>query len=456
MNGIWENFLNIVRQEAGTRIVDTWFRAIVLHHWDALECVIYLKAPNQFICEWVQRNYMALIYVHMSRLLNVEIKKVVIVDEQSSSLLPAPAQAVPVPVSKRGTQSLTVHKRSEIKTHINEHYSFDAFVVGPSNSLAYAAAQAVAEKPGSLYNPLFIYGGSGLGKTHLLHAIGNSIKSRNRELVILYQTTDRFVSEFISAIRFDRIHKFQEKYRHVDVLLVDDIQFISNKDQTQEAFFHIFNTLHEARKQIVFSGDVYPHSIEGIADRLRSRLAAGMVADILMPPLETKIAIIKKKAEGQGVVLEDTVAHRIASYQVMSIRELEGSLVRVLAFCALTKQPITQEIIYKVLGAPTVIQPAVKAVGLDTIARAVGKHCAFDLGDLRSDKRTKELSLARHMAMFLMKRVAGKSLRDIGAFLGGRGHATVLHAIDKIEHAMQKDEELRRQITALEKELVHH
>lgn len=451
MDGIWESFLNIVRQESGSRIVDTWFKALALHRWDALERIIYLKAPNQFVSTWIQRNYMSMIYRHMGRLLNVELNKIIILDGQSLATLPVPTEQQIQPA--RACHSPTLSIKRPVGTQVNQQYSFADFVVGPNNSLAYAAAHAVTEKPGSLYNPLFIYGGSGLGKTHLLHAIGNEVKNRHKNTSILYQTTDRFVNEFISAIRFDRVHKFQEKYRQVDVLLIDDIQFISNKDQTQEAFFHIFNVLYEARKQIVFSGDVYPQNLEGIADRLRSRLASGMVADIVMPPLETKVAIIKKKAETQGIAVEDIVAHTIADYTVTSIRELEGFLLRVIAYASLMQQPITQELIYKVLGSPATVTKVVSEVSMETIVQCMQKYYAYTLADLRSDKRVRELVTVRHMAMFLMKRITKKSLRDIATFLGGRNHATVVHAIDRVEQNMQVDPTFKQHVMSLEHEI---
>jgi chromosomal replication initiator protein len=348
-----------------------------------------------------------------------------------------PQATLPVKVSQ--------HKN---RGYINTAYKFDSFIVGPSNSLARAAAQAVTEKPGTLYNPLFIYGDSGLGKTHLLHAIANQIKIYNPQAVVLYQTADRFVNEFINAIRFDKIHKFQEKYKDIDVLLVDDIQFISNKEQTQEAFFHIFNSLYDAHKQIVFSSDTFPQNMQGLAERLRSRLGCGLVTDIHTPTLETKIAILKKNAELSNEPLADDVAHFIAARVVSNIRELEGALVRIMAFSSLTKQPVSLELARKIMMRV----PDTKSTAIDfaCIIRSISKYYPFTLEDLRSKGRSKDLSAARQVAMFFMKKMTDRSLRDIGAYLGGRDHSTVMHALEKVERQGQQSafRELLKKIEA--------
>ena len=318
--------------------------------------------------------------------------------------------------------------------------------------MAYAAAYAITENPGKLYNPLLIYGGSGLGKTHLLHAIGNEIKNRNKQAVILYQPADRFVNEFISAIRFDKMYKFQNKYKDVDVLLIDDIQFISNKEQTQEAFFHIFNSLYDAHKQIIFSSDTFPQNIQGIAERLRSRLAWGLVTDIQIPSLETKIAILKKKAESSDVHLSDDVATFIASRVISNIRELEGALVRVVAFSSLTKQPITLELARKVLIRSG--EHAPKIVELQNVAKQIYKEFGFSLEQLQGKSRSKDVAFVRQITMFLMKKTTDKSLRDIAIYLGGRDHSTVVYAIEKIEQRAIVDYHLQAKLKRLEDDII--
>jgi chromosomal replication initiator protein len=291
-----------------------------------------------------------------------------------------------------------------------------------------------------------------LGKTHLLHAIGNEIKIRHKKAVMLYQTADRFVTEFINAIRFDKVHQFQSKYKTVDVLLIDDIQFISNKEQTQEAFFHIFNTLHDAQKQIVFSSDVFPHDISGIAQRLKYRLSWGLVVDMHMPTHETKVVILKKKADMNGEILPDDVAHFIASRVVTNVRELEGSLIRVMAFASLTNQPITLELAQKVLIRSPEINKT--SIGLERIVKCVGKYYQYDLPALRSKDRSKELSFARQVTMFLMKKITDKSFRDIGIFLGGRDHSTVMHALEKVQIHAQENNEFKIQLNKMEEDIL--
>jgi chromosomal replication initiator protein len=358
VQALWEDFLKIAKEEAGSRVVETWFKAVSFQSFDAIGNVVYLQAPNQFVKNWLKSNYMALLQTHLGRLLQVHELKIAFVDdvalaptEQVFTPSVEPFQMVPAQLAgeRRGALAPLKTMARQVQGNINPAYTFDTFVVGPSNSLAYAAAHAITEKPGRLYNPLFVYGGSGLGKTHLLHAIGNAIKDNQQQAHVLYQTADRFVNEFISAIRFNKVHKFQEKYRDIDVLLIDDIQFISNKEQTQEAFFHIFNSLYEGSKQIVFSSDTFPQNIDGIAERLRSRLACGLVTDMYLPSLETKVVILKKKAALSGDHLPDEVAHFIASRVVSNIRELEGALIRVTAFSLLTKQPLTLELAKRVL-----------------------------------------------------------------------------------------------------------
>jgi len=461
ISNIWEQFLTIAREEAGSRVVETWFKAVVLQHWDAIEKVVYLKAPNAFVQKWIYANYMQLLHTHLGRLLNMNNIRIIFADDAQEPQAETPVEprykaAEVAVVDDKIATSAHVNSTALVKPslqhggHINRTYSFDTFVIGPSNSLSYAASHAVTERPGSLYNPLFIYGGSGLGKTHLLHAIGNEIKTKNKNAVILYQTADRFVTEFINAIRFNKIHKFQKKYQSVDVLLIDDIQFIANKEQTQEAFFHIFNALYEAHKQIVFSSDVIPSSLGGMAERLRSRLAGGLVTDIHVPRLETKIAILKKKAELSGTMLDDDVANFIASRVTSNIRELEGALIRVMAFASLTNKTITLELTQRVLSHTT---PQAVPIDFNRIIEGLRKHYDYNLQDMRSKNRNKELAFVRQVAMYLMKKMTDKSLRDIGHFLGGRNHATVMHALYKIESCLERDPDFLHKIKRIESDI---
>lgn len=458
--GIWEEFLSIVRQETSASVVETWFKAVSLHHWDPVEQIVYLHVPNAFVRDWLKTNYHTLIALHMGRLLHVANPRIVFVDEKLSPVVQAvsvhdPKEIAEVVPAKRcvGTE-LSKPLLHHAPSYVNKSYSFSTFIVGPSNSLAYAAAHAVTEKPGVLYNPLFIYGGSGLGKTHLMHSIGNAIREKHKKLVVLYQTTDRFVNEFINAIRFDKVHKFQAKYKDVDVLLIDDVQFISNKEQTQEAFFHIFNALYEEHKQIVFSSDTVPQNISGIAERLRSRLSWGLVADIYVPSLETKIAILKKKAECFQEEIDDEVFHFIAARMISNVRDLEGALIRVLAFASLTKQRVTLDIAKRVLSHTIAQKEEPTSADFDRVIACVNKYYSYSLADLRSKNRNKDLSIARQVAMFLMKKATNKSLREIGDYLGGRDHSTVLHAITKVEFLCDKQIDFQEQIYKMEKEIL--
>lgn len=454
---IWEQFLDIVREEAGSRVVETWLKAVTLRQWNAQEKIVYVHAPNVFVKDWIKTHYLTLFQVHLSRLFNVDQLKVSFINEEvvkepiiqltaSSATEIIPAQRITSPKYD------LVKSVSKSRTYINTNHVFNTFVVGPNNSLPYAAAQAVTEKLGTLYNPLFMYGGSGLGKTHLLHAIGNEIKNRYSKVQVLYQTADRFVTEFINAIRFDKMHNFQKKYKSIDVLLIDDVQFISNKEGTQEAFFHIFNALYEAHKQLVFSSDCYPADIEGIAGRLRSRFVWGLVTDIQAPPLETKIAILKRKAELNNEHLSDDVAHFIASNSPPNIRELEGALIRVTAFASLTKQIISLELAQKVLQKT--VEMYTGAIDFPRIVKVIQEYYAYSLTDLRSENRSKQLSLARQIAMYLMKKLTNKSLKEIGKFLGRKDHTTVLYALEKLEELQGTNETFKQHIVRLEETIV--
>lgn len=456
VQNIWDDFLKIVKQEAGSRIVDTWFRAVTLRRWDPGNKTVYLQAPNRFVCEWIQGKYSSLISVNLERLFSVNDLKVVFEitnekqKEETVEVVSKSTEIIPAVAVKK--KNLPV-RSARTGDYINASHTFETFVVGSSNSLAYAAAKAITEKPGRLYNPLFLYGDSGLGKTHLLHAIGNEVKKKYEKVGVLYQTADRFVNEFIYAIRFDKVHKFKAKYKSVDILLIDDIQFISNKEQTQEAFFHIFNSLYDAHKQIVFSSDNIPQDISGLADRLCSRLACGLVADVRLPELETRVAIIKKKAEANNEFLSDDVAHFIASRMVPSVRELEGSLIRVMAFASLTKQPITLDLAKKVLEYTARPQKQ-RTIDFNSVVKCLVKYYRYNLSELKSKARNKELSFVRQVAMFLMKEVTNKSLREIGYFLGGRDHSTVMHALSKVKKHAQINETFGCHLNTMKQEIL--
>lgn len=459
IDAIWEDFLKIAKQEVGVRVVETWIKAVTLYRYDPEKGMVYLKVPNAFVKDWVQTHYLSLFSTHLSRLFNIPSlqiyfsidsgeDEIVIIDEKPENKI-IPARQVGSKDKQEGSK-IRLHRQVDHGT-LNPSYTFDTFVVGQNNSFAYAAARAVVEKLGKLYNPLLFYGPSGLGKTHLLHAIGNEVLSKEPHKSILYQSTDRFINEFIHAIRFDKVSMFQQKYRSVDVLLLDDVQFMAKKEQTQEAFFHIFNTLYEEHKQIVFTSDVLPRQLGGFAQRLSSRLEWGLVADLQAPLLETKIAILKRKASMQHEELSDEAATFIAHRSYTNVRELEGALIRVLAFASLTGYPVTIDVIKKVLGQEEPVSSV--RTELQDIVKVIQKKYAYKLDDLRSKDRSKDISMVRQIAMYLMKKKTYKSLREIGEFLDRKDHTTITYALDKIEEMRSHNADFDQELTQLEREL---
>ncbi len=441
--------------------------------------------PNQFVSKWIQEHYLDLLKKHLGRLLQAhDIKFFFIVSAQADPLprtiIPASAlyhknsllqssfhephkqelatqnQKNEITISTANTPQnlVSVPKKSKPKEtpHLNPRYVFETFIVGPSNSLAHAAAIAISKNLGKSYNPLFIYGGTGLGKTHLLHAIGNEVKKQNPSALVRYETTDHFINEFINCIRFDKSDQFRSKYQKIDLLLLDDVQFLSNKEQTQETFFHIFNALYEQQKQIVLSSDTFPKEITGLQNRLKSRMEWGLVADIQLPDLETKIAILKRNALGNNINLPDDVADFIASRVLSNIRELEGALIRVSAFSSLINQQISLEMARRVLL--TINEKKKDGVHLDNVLKIVARHYNISVNDLRSKKRQHNISVVRQVACYLMKKLTYSSLQAIGSFIGGRDHSTVTHAIAKVENLATTDRSFAQKIKSIEQEIL--
>jgi chromosomal replication initiator protein len=320
---------------------------------------------------------------------------------------------------------------------LSPRYSFDTFIVGASNQFAHAACRAVAEAPSRSYNPLFLYGGVGLGKTHLMHAIGHYVLTRSPSLKLTYISAERFMNEVVNAIRYDRILEFRERYRGVDVLLVDDIQFIVGKERTQTEFFHTFNALHDAQKQIVLSSDCPPNQISELEERLRSRFEWGLIADIQPPDLETKIAILRRKAEAEGVSLPDDVALYIAGRIKSNIRELEGSLIRLLAYASLTGRDLSMTLAQEVLR--DVLRHEERVVTIESIQKFVAEYYRLKLVELKSKNNSKSVALPRQVAMYLCKTLTNASLPEIGKSFGGKHHSTVIHSLRKVEELRKKD-----------------
>jgi chromosomal replication initiator protein len=330
---------------------------------------------------------------------------------------------------------------------LSARYSFDTFIVGASNQFAHAACRAVAEQPSRSYNPLFLYGGVGLGKTHLMHAIGHYVLTHAPALKLTYISAERFMNEVVNAIRYDRILEFRERYRGVDVLLVDDIQFIVGKERTQTEFFHTFNALHDAQKQIVLSSDCPPHQIKELEERLRSRFEWGLIADIQAPDLETKMAILKRKSEAEGVTIPDDVALFIAGRIKSNIRELEGSLIRLLAYASLKGQHITMSLAQEVLH--DVLKHETKSVTIDVIQKFVADYYRLKLTELKSRNNSKSVAMPRQVAMYLCKTLTNASLPEIGKSFGGKHHSTVIHSIRKVEELRKHDPAFNTLINSL-------
>ena len=346
----------------------------------------------------------------------------------------------------------TIARALTLQSQLNVEYTFETFVNGPSNQFAHASCLAVADAPGQTYNPLFLYGGTGLGKTHLLHAVGNRVLKARPNAVITYITSERFMNEMIYCLRFNKMWDFRRKYRNCDVLLVDDIQFISGKERTQEEFFHTFNALYESKKQIVVTSDIFPQDIPDIEDRLRNRFQWGLIADIQAPDIEHRVAILMNKAEKQGILLKTEVAEYIATHAKGNIRVLEGALRRVIAFAALQGRPINTQLASEILQ-DILVDKNDSSISVETIQKIVADHFKLKVADLKSKKRHRALSVPRQIAMYLSRVRTQCSYPEIGGTFGGKDHTTVMHAVKKIEKDRKKDLELRSQVEIIERKL---
>jgi chromosomal replication initiator protein len=421
---LWDDVLARVEGKINRHSFATWFRPTSYLALDGR--TLRIGVPNAQFREWLTKNYRSILQEALAEAGQPQLQ--VVFEEREEDKAQGQAQAP----SERETAAL------------NPKYTFDSFVVGSSNQFAHAAARAVAEIPSKSYNPLFIYGGVGLGKTHLMHAIGHYILAREKKLNLAYISTDRFINEMINAIRFDRLPQFRQKYRAIDVLLIDDIQFIAGKDRTQEEFFHIFNALHDGQKQIVVSSDCPPRQIPTIEERLHSRFEWGLIADIQAPDIETKIAILRKKAEAERVFLPENVALFIASKVKTNIRELEGSLIRLIAYASLTGRdidlPLAQETLRDLLHSED------KPVSIEMIQKYVADHYNLKISELKAKNNSKSIAQPRQIAMYLTKSLTAASLPEIGKEFGGKHHSTVIHSIRKIDDMRKQDPEFDRLI----------
>jgi len=432
--GIWDQVLARVETKVNRHSFYTWFQPTSLI--SDTGSTLFVRIPNPMYQEWLTKHYSVII---SEALAEVQRPGVDVVFTSEANIDPV-ARDGPVPPPENQ------HRELPLTSGLNDRYSFETFIVGPSNQFAHAACRAVAEAPSHSYNPLFIYGGVGLGKTHLMHAIGQYVLQHDPSLKLTYISSERFMNEMINALRYERILDFRERYRTVDILLVDDIQFVSGKEGTQTEFFHTFNALYDGKKQIVLSSDRPPHEIPALEERLRSRFEWGLIADIQPPDLETKMAILKRKAEAEGLPLPDDVAMFIAGRIKSNIRELEGSLIRLIAYASLTGREISRNLTQEVLR--NAIDLDERSITLESIQRYVAEHYSLKVSDLKSRNNSKSIALPRQIAMYLCKSLTPASLPEIGRSFGGKHHSTVIHSINKIEE-MRKQENFNTLIVGL-------
>ena len=439
--GIWEKALGFIQSRMGDEVIETWFQPTKLGELNGTKATVIV--PNKFFGEWLGRNYRQVIGEALQAVRpggegNVDVE--FIVREPSS---PVGGEEPDKPQAVR--PQTRVHRQIP-----NPKYTFENFVVGASNQFAHAASLAVAESPARSYNPFFIYGGVGLGKTHLLNSIGNFVMQKG-DLRIAYVTTEQFTNEVINSIRYDKMMELRRRYRNVDMLLIDDIQFLAGKERTQEEFFHTFNTLYEARKQIVLSSDRFPKEMPSMEERLRSRFEWGLIADLQPPDIETRIAILRKKSEEEGITIGDDVVHLLAEGLKSNIRELEGALIRLGAYCTLTGQAITTDMVKTVLR--DLLGSKKKVITSEDVQDVVARRFQVKVSELKSKRRTKTVVHPRQIAMYLSRELTDASFPEIGREFGGKDHTTIIHACRQIEKAMEKDSSLRTRVESLKDEI---
>jgi chromosomal replication initiator protein len=446
---VWDRVLSRIEDQVGKHSFSTWFKPTSLLRDGGQS--LSIRVPNLLFVEWLPKHYSVVLAEALSDVGRPDVELVFVPDGTQA----AAAENRPMTLVSSSPELETPAEDfvEELQPEpyragsLNPRYTFDAFIVGPSNQFAHAACRAVAETPSRSYNPLFIYGGVGLGKTHLMHAIGHYVMRHHAGLKLLYISSERFMNEMINALRTDSILDFRSRYRSVDVLLVDDIQFVSKKEGTQTEFFHTFNALHDAQKQIVISSDRPPHEIPALEERLRSRFEWGLIADIQSPDAETKAAILMRKAEAEGVPLSNDLAMFMASRIKSNVRELEGSLIRLIAYSSLTAKPLTIGLAQEVLRS--VIDHEERAVTIEQIQKYVADYYHLKLAELKSRNNSKSVAMPRQVAMYLCKSLTHASLPEIGRSFGGKHHSTVIHSIKKVEEMRKKSGDFDKQVATL-------
>jgi chromosomal replication initiator protein len=468
-SNLWDDVLRAIKTKLQGESFETWFNPIRFEGVDKARRLIRLRAPNQVVRDWVRVNYANLMDQSFGELslggysvdwvLPEDISKTVapLVSSQHTSAPgrdPQPStgpEGISASVQSTGT-AVAVARQGAFDPALNSKYTFDSFVVGSCNQFAHAASLAVAEAPGKTYNPLYLYGGVGLGKTHLMHACGHAIKQRNPYLRVSYLSSEHFMNELINSIRYDKTQGFREKYRSVDVLLIDDIQFMAGKERTQEEFFHTFNTLYEQQKQIVISSDCPPREIPTLEERLHSRFEWGLIADLEPPDLETKVAILKRKAEIMGFAIADDVALFIAGRVKNNVRELEGSLIRLVAISSLRGIPVSKDLARDAIRNIASEEES-GVITIEQIQKAVAASYKLTVDQLVSKNNSRQFAFPRQVAMYLCKKLTKHSYPEIGRAFGGKHHTTVIHSFDKIHSLSAADARLQRLLVDLSEAL---
>jgi len=441
---LWEKCLQQLEGEFPPQQINTWIRPLQASTTNGELC---LFAPNKFVLDWVSDNYLSKIENIVNELEAEPTRVSLKIGSSKVSTTPI-LKKIPSKVVKDKTNPAPL-----ISHNLNTSFVFDSFVVGKSNELAKAASIQVSENPGSAYNPLFIYGGVGLGKTHLMHSIGNNILKQNKNAKVSFLSSERFVSDMVKSLQKNTINEFKNYYRSLDLLLIDDIQFFAKKERSQEEFFHTFNTLIENNKQIVLTCDCYPKEINGLEERLKSRFGWGLPIAIEPPDLETRVAILKSKAALSGIDLADEVAFFMGNRIKSNVRELEGALRRVIANANFTGQPITLDFTKEALRDLIALQN--KRIGIDNIQKTVAEYYKIRMADLLSSKRTRSIARPRQVAMALAKELTSYSLPEIGSQFGGRDHTTVLHATRKVKELCESDQKIDEDYKNLLRTLSH-
>jgi chromosomal replication initiator protein len=463
---VWRATLGELEISLSQATFETWFRRTALLRVDEASSTFTIGVSSGFAKDWIEERYRSLIAQTIAKIVGYSVTlQVEVVSEAELDAHGALAGkrsastdgATPLHAAAPAGDAVRVVDASEPTrpTNLNARYTFATYVVGSASRLAHAASQSVSERPGGAYNPLFLYGGTGLGKTHLLHAIGNAVMERSPKRRVLYITGEAFTNEFILSIQQGAADAFRSRFRKIDVLLIDDIQFIADKERTQEEFFHTFNALHSAGKQIVITSDRTPKEISLLEERLRSRFEWGLIADISSPDLETRIAILRSKVDESGVVVADEVLEQVARRVQSNVRELEGALTRLVAVGRLSGMPVTMELAARVLSEAVYPSPK-RILEPEQVVAVVAEHYGMTVEQLRGPKRDREIVVPRQIAAYLSREETDASLVRIGGALGGRDHSTIIHACSKIEREMSYDAELRREVALLREALLRH